>query len=171
MHRTYPATFSDDLLANYDRPDISNPSKFRRLKRHALHAHVSGLVKARDMFAFSYANRTDSWTSEDRKAGGARVRGEQGLHFDFSGERAWCVDQVHILHLISHRPGHTLSGLRYLQFQHVDTQPLESDTLGSLLQSKVGLHEVIDMRALVDALDAIGLKTWFRTQMEMDKGP
>jgi hypothetical protein len=33
------------LTARYFRADISNPSKFRRLKRFALQADVSGLVK------------------------------------------------------------------------------------------------------------------------------
>ncbi|KAF5382139.1 hypothetical protein D9615_004302 [Tricholomella constricta] len=110
---------------------ISNPSKFRRLKRHAIHANVSGLVKT----------------------------GKPGvLVFEGSKESiSTFLENVRVL--------------RYLQFQHVDTQPLAIDMQGGLAQSKVGLREVVDMRALVDALDQIGLKPWFRTQMSMDKGP
>jgi hypothetical protein len=58
------------------------------------------------------------------------------------------------------------SGLRYLNFHHVDTQPYTSGTQ-HLAESKIGLHEVAGMRELVSALDLIGLKSWFRKQMGM----
>ncbi|KAG5721934.1 hypothetical protein E4T56_gene18435 [Termitomyces sp. T112] len=107
---------------------ISNPAKFRRLKRHAIHANVSGLVKT----------------------------GKPGV-LVFEGSK----ESISIF-LENAR------GLRYLQFQHVDTQPVENHAQGRLA-SKVGLREVTDMRSLVGALDAIGLKAWFRKQMAMDK--
>ncbi|KAG6909961.1 hypothetical protein DXG01_014230 [Tephrocybe rancida] len=110
---------------------ISNPAKFRRLKRYAVHANVSGLVKIGKPGVLVFEGNKDSISTFLENA----------------------------------------RGLRYLQFQHVDTQPMEPEAEGRLAQSKVGLHEVADMRALVDVLDAIGLKSWFRTQMLMDKGP
>ncbi|GLB40495.1 hypothetical protein LshimejAT787_0803660 [Lyophyllum shimeji] len=110
---------------------ISNPAKFRRLKRHALHANVSGLVKTGKPGVLVFEGTKDSIST--------------------------FLENVR--------------ALRYLQFQHVDTRPLAHDARGRLAQSKVGLQEVPDMRTLVDALDAIGLKAWFRAQMSMDKGP
>lgn len=59
--------------------------------------------------------------------------------------------------------------LRYLDFHHVDTQPISADVHGRLAQSKTGLHEVSDMKALIEALDMIALKSWFRIQMGMEK--
>ncbi|KAF8072013.1 hypothetical protein FPV67DRAFT_1667458 [Lyophyllum atratum] len=110
---------------------ISNPAKFRRLKRYALHAKVSGLVKTGKPGVLVFEGNKDSITTFIENA----------------------------------------RALRYLQFQHVDIRPLDANVQGNLAQSKIGLHEVVNMRALVDALDALGLKPWFRTQMEMEKGP
>jgi len=62
-----------------------------------------------------------------------------------------------------------IAGLRYLDFHHVDTQPFPSGTRLRLAQAKIGLHEITDMRTLVDSLDQIGLKFWFRKEMGMAK--
>jgi hypothetical protein len=62
-----------------------------------------------------------------------------------------------------------IAALRYLDFHLVDTQPFPSDIHLRLTPSKFGLHEVVGMKALVDALDQIGLKPWFRKQMGMSK--
>ncbi|KAF8348891.1 hypothetical protein F5887DRAFT_878937, partial [Amanita rubescens] len=58
--------------------------------------------------------------------------------------------------------------LRYLDFHHVDTIPL--DTTLRIANARPGLHEVEDMNGLIQAIDKLGLRTWFRTQMGMDKG-
>lgn len=61
-------------------------------------------------------------------------------------------------------------GLRYLDFHHVDTQPFPISAPIRLAESRIGLREVSDMKALIDALDTLSLKSWFRTQMGMEKG-
>ncbi|KAG6850698.1 hypothetical protein H0H93_009856 [Arthromyces matolae] len=110
---------------------ISNPAKFRRLKRHAVNTNISGLVKT----------------------------GKPGV-LVFEGTR----DSISTFL-------ENVKGLRYLQFQHVDTKPMELHAQGRLAESKLGLIEVEDMRSLIEALDALDLKVWFRTAMMMDKGP
>ncbi|KII92927.1 hypothetical protein PLICRDRAFT_85735, partial [Plicaturopsis crispa FD-325 SS-3] len=56
--------------------------------------------------------------------------------------------------------------LRYLEFHHVDTQPI-SPSSGRVAGAKIGLREVANMREMVQALDAIGRKAWFRMEMGM----
>ncbi|KAF8698233.1 hypothetical protein AX14_001180 [Amanita brunnescens Koide BX004] len=58
--------------------------------------------------------------------------------------------------------------LRYLEFHHVDTIPL--GTTMRIADARPGLHEVEDMNALIQAIDKLSLRPWFRTQMGMDKG-
>ncbi|PFH53120.1 hypothetical protein AMATHDRAFT_138207 [Amanita thiersii Skay4041] len=58
--------------------------------------------------------------------------------------------------------------LRYLDFHHVHTIPLNTEL--RIAGSQVGLCEVQDMTALIQALDRLDLKHWFRVQMGMDKG-
>ncbi|KAF8624509.1 hypothetical protein AX15_005825 [Amanita polypyramis BW_CC] len=63
--------------------------------------------------------------------------------------------------------------LRYLEFHHVDTILLDTillDTSLHITNAKAGLHEVKDMNTLVLAVDSLGLKAWFRSQIGMDKG-
>ncbi|RDB25945.1 hypothetical protein Hypma_006846 [Hypsizygus marmoreus] len=109
---------------------IINPAKFRRLKQHAAHANVSGLVKT----------------------------GRPGV-LVFEGKK----------HAISSFL-EAAKALRYLDFHHVDTQPLAPESQGHLAQAKIGLREVPDMKALIDELEKIGLKSWFRIHMGMEKG-
>ncbi|KAF8798947.1 hypothetical protein BYT27DRAFT_6884819 [Phlegmacium glaucopus] len=110
---------------------ISNPSKFRRLKRYATQASVSGLVKT-------------------GKPGVVVFEGEQTAIKSFL-ENA--------------------KGLRYLDFHHLDTKPLSINSNNNvrLADSKLGLHEVENMNELVEALDTIGEKQWFRQQMGMTR--
>ncbi|KIK10083.1 hypothetical protein K443DRAFT_81071, partial [Laccaria amethystina LaAM-08-1] len=108
----------------------SNPSKFRKLKRCALHANISGLVKA----------------------------GKPGV-LVFDGEMASIRTFLE-----------GARGLRYLNFHHVDTQPLPLCLKNRVANAKIGLHEVAGMHCLVSALDALALKDWFREQMGMSKG-
>ncbi|KXN91686.1 hypothetical protein AN958_12538, partial [Leucoagaricus sp. SymC.cos] len=61
--------------------------------------------------------------------------------------------------------------LRYLDFYHVDTVPIPPHTTHRLANGRVGLHEVEDMAELVQALDDISMKEWFRQNMGMAKGP
>lgn len=61
-------------------------------------------------------------------------------------------------------------GLRYLDFHHVDTRPLPFNSRVRVADSRVGLHEVQDMKTLIQALEAMALKEWFRAEMGMDKG-
>lgn len=58
--------------------------------------------------------------------------------------------------------------LRYLDFHHVATQPLEPDV--HIAGTKPGLREVEDMKTLIQALESIGMKDWFRREMGMS-GP
>ncbi|KAJ7746648.1 hypothetical protein B0H16DRAFT_1320986 [Mycena metata] len=59
--------------------------------------------------------------------------------------------------------------LRYLDFHHVATRPVEPEVhlAGT---SKLGLREVEDTKSLIQALDVLGLKEWFRIEMRM-RGP
>ncbi|KAJ6570183.1 hypothetical protein DFH09DRAFT_917360 [Mycena vulgaris] len=59
--------------------------------------------------------------------------------------------------------------LRYLDFHHVATRPLASE-MHLAGTTKPGLREVEDMKTLIQALDAIGMKDWFRLEMGMS-GP
>ncbi|KAF8223115.1 hypothetical protein L208DRAFT_1412396 [Tricholoma matsutake] len=108
---------------------IVNPTKFRRLKRHAVKFEISGLVKTGRPGVLVFEGEKESISTF--------LAGARGLH--------------------------------YLDFHHVDTQPFPSGVHLRLAESKIGLHEVVDMRALVNALDQIGLKSWFRKQMGMAK--
>ncbi|TFK40230.1 hypothetical protein BDQ12DRAFT_488607 [Crucibulum laeve] len=110
---------------------ISNPSKFRRLRRHALQSEVSGLVKT-------------------GKPGVLVLDGKKAKIKTFL-ERA--------------------RELRYLDFHHVDMQPLPMDMMIRLADGKFGLQEVTNMSELIKALDRISLKEWFRNQMGMAKSP
>ncbi|KAJ6577380.1 hypothetical protein B0H19DRAFT_1119568 [Mycena capillaripes] len=58
--------------------------------------------------------------------------------------------------------------LRYLDFHHVATRPLPSEV--HIAGTKPGLREVEDMKTLIQTLEAIGLKEWFRTEIGMS-GP
>ncbi|KAJ7183166.1 hypothetical protein C8R46DRAFT_509922 [Mycena filopes] len=61
--------------------------------------------------------------------------------------------------------------LRYLDFHHVSTRVLPPDPEVHIAgTSKAGLREVPDMKTLIQALEAVGLKDWFRTEMRM-RGP
>ncbi|KAJ6496454.1 hypothetical protein C8R47DRAFT_973437 [Mycena vitilis] len=60
--------------------------------------------------------------------------------------------------------------LRYLDFHHVATRPLPSEPEAHITGTKPGLREVDDMKTLIQALDAIELKEWFRSEMGMS-GP
>ncbi|KAM6504313.1 hypothetical protein JOM56_001256 [Amanita muscaria] len=59
--------------------------------------------------------------------------------------------------------------LRYLDFHHVDTIPLQ--TTARIAQARLGLQEVADMNNLLLSLEKLSLKDWFRTQMHMEKKP
>ncbi|KAJ7650684.1 hypothetical protein FB45DRAFT_23683 [Roridomyces roridus] len=59
--------------------------------------------------------------------------------------------------------------LRYLDFHHVATRPLEEHQ--HFAGPKPGLREVDDMGSVIEALDAIGLKDWFRYEMGMTSRP
>ncbi|KAF9466560.1 hypothetical protein BDZ94DRAFT_1157838 [Collybia nuda] len=109
---------------------IINPNKFRRLKRHAVNAQISGLVKI----------------------------GRPGV-LVFDGEKD------SILAFLD-----AVRGLRYMDFCHIDTQPYPFSAPTRLAESKIGLHEVENMKVLIDRLDALSLKAWFRIQMGMEKG-
>ncbi|KAH9481676.1 hypothetical protein JR316_0006203 [Psilocybe cubensis] len=61
-------------------------------------------------------------------------------------------------------------GLRYLDFRHVDTKPIKNERLLPNGDGSSGLQEVADMNELVNRLDRIGEKEWFREQMGMSKG-
>ncbi|KAJ7116406.1 hypothetical protein C8R44DRAFT_207706 [Mycena epipterygia] len=60
--------------------------------------------------------------------------------------------------------------LRYLDFHHVATRPLPSQSEVRIAGRKQGLREVEDMKSLIQALENIGMKDWFRTEMGMS-GP
>ncbi|KAL1759287.1 hypothetical protein FB107DRAFT_205215 [Schizophyllum commune] len=57
--------------------------------------------------------------------------------------------------------------LRYLDFHHVDTQPLLPPSAGFAEKMDYGLEEVPDMKELIRRLDEHGLKDWFRREMGM----
>ncbi|KAJ7510385.1 hypothetical protein B0H11DRAFT_1186787 [Mycena galericulata] len=61
--------------------------------------------------------------------------------------------------------------LRYLDFHHVATRPLESELHISGPKPQAGLREVEDMKTLIQALEAIGMKDWFRYEMGMTGRP
>ncbi|KAJ3557495.1 hypothetical protein NP233_g11728 [Leucocoprinus birnbaumii] len=61
--------------------------------------------------------------------------------------------------------------LRYLDFHHVDTVTVPSQTTQRLANGRVGLREVNDMAELVQRLDEMSMKEWFRQNMGMAKGP
>ncbi|KAJ7723471.1 hypothetical protein B0H14DRAFT_3005430 [Mycena olivaceomarginata] len=60
--------------------------------------------------------------------------------------------------------------LRYLDFRHVATRSLPSEPEMHIAGTKPGLRELEDMKTLIQALEAIGLKEWFRSEMGMS-GP
>jgi len=64
----------------------------------------------------------------------------------------------------------SIIGLRYLDFCHLDTKPLENYRDRRAADGKLGLHEVDDMNEMVTKLDLIGEKEWFRGEMKMGKG-
>ncbi|KAF9485190.1 hypothetical protein BDN70DRAFT_678981 [Pholiota conissans] len=110
---------------------ISNPSKFRRLKRFAAQSCVSGFVKT----------------------------GKPGI-LVFDGP------QSSIKEFLEHA-----RGLRYLDFHHVDTKPLNGGpTTTRLADGRVGLEEVKDTSELLRKLDGVGEREWFRRQIGMQKG-
>lgn len=59
-----------------------------------------------------------------------------------------------------------LQVLRYLEFHHVSTIPLD---INAELWSWPGLKEAPDMKLLIANVDIVqsGMKTWFRKEMEM----
>jgi len=61
--------------------------------------------------------------------------------------------------------------LRYLDFHHVDTVPLPQQITHRVAGARIGLHEVKDMAELVQSLEDISMKEWFRLNMGMAKGP
>ncbi|TFK27151.1 hypothetical protein FA15DRAFT_653809 [Coprinopsis marcescibilis] len=104
---------------------ISNPSKFRRLKRHAIQSNVSGLVKT----------------------------GKPGvLVFDGSPQS--------IKMFLTHA-----RGLRYLDFHHVATGPMPPNIASRVVSGTPGLHEVEGMNDIVQAMDVLQLKDWFRENL------
>jgi hypothetical protein len=60
-------------------------------------------------------------------------------------------------------------GLRYLGFHHVATRPLPSEPEMHIAGMKPGLREVEDMKTLIQILEAIGLKEWFRSEIGMSR--
>ncbi|KAI5825036.1 hypothetical protein K523DRAFT_251912 [Schizophyllum commune Tattone D] len=61
--------------------------------------------------------------------------------------------------------------LRYLDFHHVDTQPLLPTSTGFADKMDYGLEEVPDMKELIRRLDEHGLKDWFRREIGMSGRP
>ncbi|KAJ7914926.1 hypothetical protein B0H13DRAFT_425335 [Mycena leptocephala] len=59
--------------------------------------------------------------------------------------------------------------LRYLGFHHVATRPLPSEPEMHIAGMKPGLREVEDMKTLIQILEAIGLKEWFRSEIGMSR--
>ncbi|CAA7266909.1 unnamed protein product [Cyclocybe aegerita] len=109
---------------------ISNPSKFRRLKRFAVQAKVSGLAKT----------------------------GKPGVAI-FDG------DKESIKAFLENA-----RGLRYVDFHHVTTKLVVNGIEKRVADGQIGLQEVQDMNKLVNLLDGIGEKEWFRTEMGMSRG-
>jgi hypothetical protein len=148
--------------------DIINPSKFRRLKRHAVTTGVSGYVKV--LFsAFSYVCLFEP------KAGKPGVLFFHGSKPTVSSflECVRCA-LLHSCFFYTKLKCHD-TALRYLEFHHVDTQPLSPEQVVTLSKMSdesdtVGLEEMPDMKALVEAADKLGLKSWFRKEMGMEKG-
>jgi hypothetical protein len=62
------------------------------------------------------------------------------------------------------------AALSYLDFHHVDTQPLPLFLKNHVANAKIGLHEVTGMHCLVSALDMVALKHWFREEVGMSNG-
>lgn len=82
-----------------------------------------------------------------------------------------------------------MTGLRYLEFHHLSTEPAfpcASSPLPSVTDSsgtdttaiprimvdiipgaRSGLHEVASMKEMVESMDTIGRKAWFREAMGM----
>ncbi|KAF8207153.1 hypothetical protein K438DRAFT_1576492 [Mycena galopus ATCC 62051] len=60
--------------------------------------------------------------------------------------------------------------LRYLDFHHVATRILPFEPEMHIAGTKPGLREVEDMKTLIKALEAIGMREWFRAEMGMS-GP
>jgi len=58
-----------------------------------------------------------------------------------------------------------------LDFHHVDTVSLPQETKLRIADGRTGLQEVEDMAELIESLDAISMKEWFRQHMGMAKGP
>ncbi|KAF9048690.1 hypothetical protein BJ165DRAFT_1461759 [Panaeolus papilionaceus] len=107
---------------------ISNPSKFRRLKRFAVQAPVSGLVKT----------------------------GKPGV-LVFDGTESSIKKFLQ-----------DARGLRYLDFHHVDTKSYGASK-SRIIDGTPGLREVESMADIIDTLDKIGEKSWFRSEMGMTK--
>ncbi|KAF5359291.1 hypothetical protein D9756_003323 [Leucocoprinus leucothites] len=61
--------------------------------------------------------------------------------------------------------------LRYLDFHHVDTVPIPLHISQRIANGRPGLHEASDMAELVERLDELLMKEWFRQNMGMTKGP
>ncbi|KAK7032857.1 hypothetical protein R3P38DRAFT_2919321 [Favolaschia claudopus] len=57
--------------------------------------------------------------------------------------------------------------LRYLDFHHVATTPLSSELAGHVGGAKPGLREVEDMNTVIKALEELGMKEWFRSELGM----
>ncbi|KAF7317043.1 hypothetical protein HMN09_00438800 [Mycena chlorophos] len=57
--------------------------------------------------------------------------------------------------------------LRYLDFHHVATRPFDSTQ--PPLSTKPGFQEVTDTKKVMEALEAIGLKDWFRSEMGLGR--
>lgn len=62
------------------------------------------------------------------------------------------------------------TGLRYLDFHHVDTKPVSGKGDLRLADGKYGLEELASTSELISKLDVMGEKEWFRKQMGMQKG-
>ena len=153
-----------------DESDISNPSKFRKLKRHATQANVSGLVKVSKKWLIKHiTSRYPNAYFQTGKPGVVVFEGERIAIKTFLE----CVKGTCVLSSTWYQ-SHSLrsAGLRYLNFHHLDTKPLliSMSNKTRLADSKPGIHEVDSMNELVKALDTIGEKQWFRQQMGMTRG-
>lgn len=152
--------------------DISNLSKFRRLKRYATQTNVSGLVKVSTPKKIWYTMKKIFWYKfQTKKPGVVVFEGEQTAIKSFlENAKGTYVQYLQSNDVIQVKFWWS-PGLRYLDFHHLDTKPLSinSNNKIRLADSKPGIHEVENMNELVKALDAIGEKEWFRQQMGMKR--
>lgn len=126
--------------------DIRSEAKYRRLKAFAESAKVSGLAKKGRPGVLVFDGEKEAIRTFLSNA-----RSKSGLF-------ALCLLII------------DLSGLRYLDFHHVDTIPLPQDPRRRIADARPGLREVKDMAELVQSLEDVSMKEWFRQNMGMAKG-